>query len=50
MPFLAAGVTMLPFSWPGRSSHSPVEVADLRDIENLARLIVAVATEGEPSR
>ncbi|HEX3531014.1 MAG TPA: M20/M25/M40 family metallo-hydrolase [Thermoanaerobaculia bacterium] len=46
MPFLAAGVTMLPFSWPGRSSHSPVEVADLRDVENLARLIVAVATQG----
>jgi putative aminopeptidase FrvX len=45
MPFLASGVTMLPFSWPGRSSHSPVEVADLRDVENLARLIVAVATQ-----
>lgn len=45
MPFLAAGVTMLPFSWPGRSSHSPVEVADLRDVENLARLIVAVAMQ-----
>jgi len=45
MPFLAAGVTMLPFSWPGRSSHSPVEVADLRDVENLAKLIVAVATQ-----
>jgi putative aminopeptidase len=42
VPFLAAGVTMLPFSWPGRSSHSPVEVADLRDVENLAHLIEAV--------
>jgi putative aminopeptidase FrvX len=48
VPFLANGVTMLPFSWPGRSSHSPVEVADLRDVENLVRLIVAVATEAVP--
>jgi putative aminopeptidase len=45
VPFLANGVTMLPFSWPGRSSHSPVEVADLRDVDDLVRLIVAVATE-----
>lgn len=45
VPFLANGVTMLPFSWPGRYSHSPVEVADLRDVENLVRLIVAVATQ-----
>jgi putative aminopeptidase FrvX len=42
--FLPAGVTMLPFSWPGRSSHSPVEVADLRDVDDLVRLIVAVST------
>ncbi len=44
MPFLANGTAMLPFSWPGRYSHSPVEVADLRDVESLVRLIVAVAT------
>ena len=42
MPFLADGPAMLPISWPGRYSHSPVEVADLRDVESLARLIVAV--------
>jgi putative aminopeptidase len=47
VPFLANGVTMLPFSWPGRSSHSPVEVADLRDVDDLVRLIVAVAEEGD---
>jgi putative aminopeptidase FrvX len=41
VPFLAAGVPMLPFSWPGRSSHSPVEVADLRDVDDLVRLILA---------
>jgi putative aminopeptidase FrvX len=46
MPFLADGPAMLPFSWPGRYSHSPVEVADLRDVESLARLIVAVAETG----
>jgi putative aminopeptidase FrvX len=45
MPFLPDGPAMLPFSWPGRYSHSPVEVADLRDVESLVRLIVAVATE-----
>jgi putative aminopeptidase FrvX len=45
MAFLANGPAMLPFSWPGRYSHSPVEVADLRDLEALADLIVAAATE-----
>lgn len=31
-------------SWPGRYSHSPGEVLDLRDLDNLVRLVVAVAT------
>jgi putative aminopeptidase FrvX len=43
MPFLQDGAVLLPFSWPGRYSHSPVEVADLRDLEALVKLIVAVA-------
>lgn len=30
-------------SWPGRYSHSPAEVLDLRDLESLARLIAALA-------
>ena len=34
-------------SWPGRYSHSPGEVLDLRDLEMLTRLIVAVATAHE---
>jgi putative aminopeptidase FrvX len=34
-------------SWPGRYSHSPGEVLDLRDLEMLARLIVAVASTAE---
>jgi putative aminopeptidase FrvX len=31
-------------SWPGRYSHSPGEVLDLRDLDMLARLIVSVAS------
>ena len=45
MAFLADGPAMLPFSWPGRYSHSPVEVADLRDLESLVNLIVAAAMD-----
>ena len=30
-------------SWPGRYSHSPAEVLDLRDVSALTRLIVALA-------
>jgi putative aminopeptidase FrvX len=45
MAFLANGPAMLPFSWPGRYSHSPIEVADLRDLESLVRLVLAVAAE-----
>jgi putative aminopeptidase FrvX len=35
-------------SWPGRYSHSPGEVLDLRDLEMLTRLVVAVASAEEP--
>jgi len=31
-------------SWPGRYSHSPVEVLDLRDLQALEKLIYAIAT------
>lgn len=34
-------------SWPGRYSHSPGEVLDLRDLRDLSALIVAVAYAGE---
>lgn len=30
-------------SWPGRYSHGPAEVLDLRDLDALVRLVVAVA-------
>jgi putative aminopeptidase FrvX len=33
-------------SWPGRYSHSPGEVLDLRDVTRLVELIVQVANEG----
>ena len=32
-------------TWPGRYSHGPAEVLDLRDVDNLVRLIVAVAEQ-----
>jgi putative aminopeptidase FrvX len=48
MQFLPDGPAVLPFSWPGRYSHSPVEVADLRDVESLVQLVVAIAMEPGP--
>jgi putative aminopeptidase FrvX len=41
------GATNQGLSWPGRYSHSPGEVLDLRDLDMLARLIVALASAGE---
>jgi putative aminopeptidase FrvX len=37
------GPNNIGLSWPGRYSHGPAEVLDLRDLHALARLIVAVA-------
>ncbi len=42
-PFTQVGALPIPISWPGRYSHSPVEVLDLRDVSALTRLIVALA-------
>lgn len=42
--FLPNGAEMIPFSWPGRASHSPVEISDFRDVEALVRLVAAAAT------
>jgi putative aminopeptidase len=44
--FVRYGVTHASLSWPGRYSHSPVEVLDLRDLEALAGLIRALAEAG----
>ena len=43
--FVGYGVLHVSLSWPGRYSHSPVEVLDLRDLEALERLIYAIAVE-----
>jgi putative aminopeptidase FrvX len=43
--FSAVGAIDAGLSWPGRYSHSPVEVMDARDLEALVRLIIAVARE-----
>jgi putative aminopeptidase FrvX len=37
------GPVNIGLSWPGRYSHGPAEVLDLRDVDALIRLIVAVA-------
>jgi putative aminopeptidase FrvX len=41
--FSAVGAIDVGLSWPGRYSHSPVEVMDTRDLDALVRLIVALA-------
>lgn len=41
--FLGWAVPDVPIGWPLRYSHSPVEVADLRDVVGLAELVRAVA-------
>ena len=41
--FVRYGVLHVSLSWPGRYSHSPVEVLDLRDLQALERLIHAIA-------
>ena len=43
--FSRYGSVVAPLSWPGRYSHSPVEVMDLRDLENLVGLVVVLAHE-----
>jgi putative aminopeptidase len=41
--FIRYGVLHVGLSWPGRYSHSPVEVLDLRDLQALEKLIYAIA-------
>jgi putative aminopeptidase len=42
--FIRYGAVHVSLSWPGRYSHSPVEVLDLRDLQALERLVHALAT------
>jgi putative aminopeptidase FrvX len=39
------GAPFAGLAWPGRYSHSPAEVLDLRDVQALTRLIAALAME-----
>lgn len=41
--FAAGGAMDVGLSWPGRYSHSPIEVMDRRDLDALIRLIVELA-------
>ena len=41
--FVRYGVLHVSLSWPGRYSHSPVEVLDLRDLQALEKLIYSIA-------
>jgi putative aminopeptidase FrvX len=41
--FTVYGAPNAGLSWPGRYSHSPAEIADLRDIAKLIDLIQAMA-------
>ena len=41
--FVPYGAVHVSLSWPGRYSHSPVEVLDLRDLQALERLIYSIA-------
>jgi len=41
--FVPYGAIHVSLSWPGRYSHSPVEVLDLRDLDSLSRLIASLA-------
>lgn len=40
--FLKYDIPSIPLSWPGRYSHSPIEVMDFRDMNNLVLLIRAI--------
>jgi putative aminopeptidase FrvX len=43
--FSRFGSTVVPISWPGRYSHSAVEVLDSRDLDALVNLIVVLVNE-----
>ncbi len=43
--FLSYDIPSVPLSWPGRYSHSPVEIMDFRDMHALISLVRAIATD-----
>ncbi len=44
--FLSYGIPSVPLSWPGRYSHSPIEVMDFHDLQSLVQLIRAIMMDG----
>ncbi|MEO7531720.1 MAG: M20/M25/M40 family metallo-hydrolase [Sediminibacterium sp.] len=40
--FLSYGIPSVPLSWPGRYSHSPIEIMDFHDLQSLVQLITAI--------
>ena len=40
--FLSYGIPSIPISWPGRYSHSPIEVMDFNDMQSLVQLITTI--------
>jgi putative aminopeptidase FrvX len=40
--FLSYGIPSVPLSWPGRYSHSPIEVMDFNDMQSLVQLITTI--------
>lgn len=50
LEFLNYGIPSVPLSWPGRYSHSPVEVLDYRDMDSLVRLLQALVQAEPPAR
>jgi len=50
LEFMNYGIPSVPLSWPGRYSHSPVEVLDYRDLTSLVRLLGALQTEGPAAK
>ena len=50
MEFMNYGIPSVPLSWPGRYSHSPVEVLDFRDMDSLVRLLSALLQPGTTAK
>jgi putative aminopeptidase FrvX len=44
------GIPSVPLSWPGRYSHSPVEVLDFRDMDSLVRLLRVLVQAEAPTK
>ncbi|GAA4504944.1 hypothetical protein GCM10023172_32090 [Hymenobacter ginsengisoli] len=50
LEFMNYGIPSVPLSWPGRYSHSPVEVLDYRDMASLVRLLGALQAEAPATK